>query len=86
MSCKGSFDVNRLELFTKEYGIKLIDSYNYVTRDTLVSGICKNNDCNNNFKKNFRTLIKNNSAYIALNVTEDCSDFIFTIPYTKYSM
>jgi hypothetical protein len=63
MSCKGSFDINRLELFSKEYNINLTDSYNYVTRDTLVSGICKTDYCNNIFKKNFRTLIRNNSFY-----------------------
>jgi uncharacterized protein YpuA (DUF1002 family) len=31
MNCKGSFDINRLELFSKEYNINLTDSYNYVT-------------------------------------------------------
>ena len=34
-----------------------------VTRDTIISGICKTVNCNNNFIKNFRTLIKNNSFY-----------------------
>ena len=63
MSLKGSFGIDRLNEFIKENNLILLDNYSYVTRNTIISGICKTDNCNNNFKKNFRTLIRNNSFY-----------------------
>jgi hypothetical protein len=63
MSLKGSFGIDRLNEFIKENNLILLDDYSYVTRNTIISGICKTDNCNNNFKKNFRTLIRNNSFY-----------------------
>jgi hypothetical protein len=71
MTNKGSYDINRLKLFISNNNISLIGDYNYVTRNSLITGICKTINCSNQFIKNFRTLIKNNSYYC-----EDCMTII----------
>ena len=63
MTNKGSFNINKLCSFASSNDIILIGEYANVTRDTIISGICKNINCNKNFIKNFRSLIKNNSFY-----------------------
>ena len=67
MTNKGSFNITRLLSFIETNNITLLGDYNKITRNTIISGICKTNDCCNYFKKNFRTLIVNNSFYC-----EDC--------------
>jgi|688.fasta_scaffold04704_6 hypothetical protein len=67
MKNKGSFNIDKLNFFTKINNITLLGEYNKITRDSIISGICKTNDCGNHFIKNFRTLIVNNSFYC-----EDC--------------
>jgi hypothetical protein len=67
MTNKGSFNINRLHSFIETNNITLIGEYNKTTRNTLISGICKTENCGNYFKKNFRTLALNNSFYC-----EDC--------------
>ena len=63
MSNKGSYNINRLISFTETNNVSLLGEYNKVTRNTIISGICKTDGCGNCFKKNFRTLIVNNSFY-----------------------
>jgi len=63
MTNKGSFDINRLKEIVITNNVSLIGEYNYVTRDSLITGFCKTINCENQFTKNFRTLIKNNSYY-----------------------
>jgi hypothetical protein len=67
MTNKGTFNIDRLKLFSNENNLLLIGDYNKVTRDTKITSICKTANCNNQFIKNFRTLINNNSFYC-----EDC--------------
>jgi hypothetical protein len=67
MANKGTFNIDKLNSFTKTNNITLLGEYNKITRDTIISGICKTNNCGNYFIKNFRTLIVNNSFYC-----EDC--------------
>lgn len=63
MSNKGSFNITRLISFTEINNITLLGEYNKTTRNTIISGACKTNDCGNYFKKGFETLIVNNSFY-----------------------
>jgi hypothetical protein len=63
MSKKGSFNIDKLNSFISSNEVTLIGEYSNVTRNTMVSGVCKTTDCNNNFIKNFRTLLRNNSFY-----------------------
>ena len=63
MTNKGTFNIERLKLFSNENNLLLIGGYNKVTRNTMITSICKTENCNNQFMKNFRTLINNNSFY-----------------------
>ena len=63
MKNKGSYNINKLNSFASLNDIILTGDYVNITRDTIISGICKTINCNNNFIKNFRTLIQNNSFY-----------------------
>ena len=49
MTNKGSFNITRLLSFTKINNITLLDEYNKTTRETIISGICKTDDCGNCF-------------------------------------
>ena len=59
---KVKYDVNILNEFCDENNILLIDDYSnqFVNRDTIIEGICKNYDCENIFTKPFRELLKIN--------------------------
>ena len=63
MSKKGSFNIDKLKSFISSNDVTLLGEYNNVTRNTIISGICKTPDCSNNFIKNFRTLVRNNSFF-----------------------
>jgi hypothetical protein len=69
MTNKGSFDINRLNMFIIEHEITLIGDYNCITRDSLITGVCKTSDCSNQFTKKFRTLIRNNSYHCEVCMT-----------------
>jgi len=69
MTNKGSFDITKLKLFIDEHKLSLIGDYNYITRNSLITGICKTPNCSNQFTKNFRTLIRNNSYYCEVCMT-----------------
>jgi hypothetical protein len=69
MTNKCSFDIIRLKLFIDEHKLSLIGDYNYVTRNSLITGICKTPNCSNQFTKNFRTLIRNNSYHCEVCMT-----------------
>jgi len=60
---KTIFDINLLNSFVAENCVELIGDYNKLTRDSIIKGKCKNNDCNNAFNKAFRTLFDNKSFY-----------------------
>ena len=60
---KTMFDINLLNSFVVENCVELIGDYNKLTRDSIIKGKCKNNDCNNEFNKAFRTLFDNKSFY-----------------------
>ena len=49
MSNKGSYNINKLISFTETNNISLLGEYNKITRDTIISGICKRDDCTNYF-------------------------------------
>jgi len=51
MSKKGSFNIDKLNSFISSNEVTLIGEYSNVTRNTMVSGVCKTTDCNNNFIK-----------------------------------
>ena len=63
MTNKGSFNIDKLKLFSNKNNLLLIGDYNKVTRDTMITSICKTENCNKQFVKNFRTLLSNNSFY-----------------------
>ena len=63
MSKKGSFNIDKLKSFISSNEVTLIGEYTNVTRNTIISGICKTPNCNNNFTKNFRTLVRHNSFF-----------------------
>jgi hypothetical protein len=66
MKNKGSFSIIRLNQFCLENNIELLGNYDYVTRDTIITGLCKMDNCKKSFMKNFRTLINNTSFYCDL--------------------
>ena len=67
MANKGTFNIDKLNSFTLLNNLILIGDYKNITRNSIIHGMCKTTNCNNNFIKNFRTLIINNSFYC-----EDC--------------
>jgi hypothetical protein len=66
---KVKYDINMLTEFCNINNILLIDDYTntFINRDTIIQGICLQEDCNNTFSKTFRQLLKIN-AYC-----ENCS-------------
>jgi hypothetical protein len=57
------FDVNLLNTFATENDIELIGIYENLTRESIIKGKCKTENCNEEFNKVFRTLFVNNSFY-----------------------
>lgn len=51
MTNKGSFNITRLHSFIETNNITLLGEYNKTTKNTIISGMCKTNDCGNCFKK-----------------------------------
>lgn len=66
---KVKFDVNMLINFCDKNNILLLDDYSdkFINRDSQIEGICKNDCCENIFKKPFRELLKINGF------CQDCS-------------
>ena len=56
------YSYDSLQKFCGENGIELCRDYSQevVRRDTKIEGKCKHNNCNNNFEKVFRELLKTN--------------------------
>lgn len=56
------YDYTSLEKFGKENNILFLDDYSLqnINVFTIISGICKNNNCENIFSKSFRSLVKTN--------------------------
>jgi len=57
------FDINLLNYFVNENSIELIGTYEKLTRESLINGKCKTENCDGKFCKNFRMLIKNKGFY-----------------------
>jgi hypothetical protein len=59
---KVKYDVNILNEFCDKNNIFLTDDYSnqFVNRDTIIEGVCKNIECENIFSKPFRQLLKIN--------------------------
>jgi hypothetical protein len=66
---KVKYDINVLTQFYDENNILLTDDYSnqFINRDTIIEGVCKNSDCENIFSKPLRQLLKINGY------CEDCS-------------
>lgn len=66
---KVKYDVNMLNTFCDENNILLTHDYStqFINRDSVIEGICKNNKCENIFSKSFRQLLKINGY------CEECS-------------
>ena len=60
---KTMFDINLLNSFVAENCLEIIGDYNNLTRTSIIKGKCKTIDCNNEFRKSFRTLFDNKSFY-----------------------
>jgi len=62
-------DVNMLMDFCDKNDILLLDDYSnqFINRNSIIEGICKNTDCENIFRKSFRELLKINGY------CKDCS-------------
>ncbi len=52
------FNVEKLNNYCEENNIILNESYNYTNRNTVIKGKCNSINCDNNFTKSFRQLIK----------------------------
>ena len=65
------YDYTSLEQFGKENNILFSDDYSLqnINVFTIISGICKNNNCENTFSKSFRSLIRTNGY--CLNCAKD---------------
>jgi hypothetical protein len=61
-SLKCKYNVEYLEAYCKENNITLTNNYTNerINRDTYIQGICITPDCNNEFNRSFRELIKLN--------------------------
>jgi hypothetical protein len=59
------FDFALLQTFCNENGITLLEDYSqkFVTRNMMVNGTCRNQDCKETFTLGFRTLYRNNTGY-----------------------
>jgi hypothetical protein len=57
------FDLNLLNLFVNENGIELVGDYNKLTRESIINGKCKTENCIGEFCKTFRMLFKNKGFY-----------------------
>jgi hypothetical protein len=68
-NAKVKYDINILTQFCDDNNILLTDDYSnqFINRDTIIEGVCKNSDCENIFSKPFRQLLKINGY------CEDCS-------------
>ena len=66
---KVKYDINMLINFCDENNILLLNDYSdkFINRDSKIEGICKNDCCENIFKKSFRELLKINGY------CQDCS-------------
>jgi hypothetical protein len=70
------FDFALLQTFCNENGITLLEDYSqkFVTRNMMVNGTCRNQDCKETFTLGFRTLYRNNTGYcIACSKKENVS-------------
>jgi hypothetical protein len=54
------YDYTYLKSFCEENNIMLSEDYDNVNIFTIINGICKNENCENNFSKSFRSLVKTN--------------------------
>ena len=63
MDNKCSYNKDKLLLFAKNNNIILIGDYKSTTRNTIITGNCKTENCTNNFNKNFRSLMVYNSYF-----------------------
>lgn len=56
------YDYNTLNEFCNEHKILLCEDYSDMTlsRETMITGICESENCNNTFTKGFRALLKPN--------------------------
>lgn len=57
------FDVNLLNTFATENDIKLIGIYENLTRESIIKGKCKTENCCGEFSKTFRMLLQNKGFY-----------------------
>jgi hypothetical protein len=57
-----NYDIKRLQNYCNENNLTLIDDYKdvFLTINTPIKGKCNNYNCNNNFEKIFRELLKTN--------------------------
>ena len=53
---RNKYNKKELDLFVKQYNIKLNYKYTSVTRDSIIEGHCITDECNNDFSKTFRRL------------------------------
>ena len=53
---RNKYNKKELDLFVKQYNIKLNYKYTSVTRDSIIEGQCITDECNNDFSKTFRRL------------------------------
>jgi hypothetical protein len=60
---KTKFDINLLNTFSQENSLEIIGTYEKLTRESCITGKCKTIDCNSEFNKVFRMLIKNKGFY-----------------------
>lgn len=60
-----AYDFALLQTFCNENGITLLEDYSqkFVTRNMMVNGTCRNQDCKETFTLGFRTLYRNNTGY-----------------------
>ena len=57
------FDLKFLLSYSEENNVELIGKYENVNRETRVRGLCKGEDCKNEFEKSFSCIIKKGGPY-----------------------
>ena len=60
---KTIFDLNLLNSFINEHCVEIVGDYDKLTRESIINGKCKNENCDGEFRKTFRMLFKNKGFY-----------------------
>jgi hypothetical protein len=80
------YNYEYLQQFCNENTIELINDYSKdkITRETIIQGNCKSENCDGNFEKTFRSLNRSNSYYCDECIKKIRMDKIYDTNFKKY--